>query len=733
MNKLILYIIAGALFLGLTGCKDDFDPNGNLEPSISAHWLSPSKTNFNNYLSSAFSENFSIESLETPWKFSDVPDWISLTPSTGNASASVTLWAQENNNANNSRTAIFYLQSNDPDWNYSRAMSVSQAKALPALSVEETALTFGGNASQQTINVTSNCTWSASCLDSWVALSPDVTSGKLNISVSANLQDTYRSSTIYLSYGSGYSTSLKITQSPAGIISSADTLLYENVASKYDVTIDSEADWSSNVSESWIIVTPDNGKAGKTSVSIEVTPNPSISSRTGYVSFQIGTTERLQIVIQQRGIYIEADKSLTFSSIVESKQLSILSNTSWTVTGKPNWLNLSKETGEGKDVITVTTSDNPNTTSRIGEIVLSQVGLSIECKVKVTQLGKTLSTDVNLLELSDKEGQMTFNLISDAAWTSTHVGDWFTTSPTSGSGNATITVAAEENKTTEERTGTINYAYLDKNTSVNVHQLAKYMTIDNRTFEFDSKGGSHTIELSTNDEWTAEIEHNASWIKLSKSSGSGNTIITLTAEDNASVNTRSTAVVISTKSAQSIRILVSQKPRHLSVSTSSILFFANGGTSEVFAINTDGTYEIKSDAEWFTVNKGEGNTFTVQATKNSSKEMRRGKIAISLTGLKEGSLSLELTVVQAGEGNSSFIINGFTEDSDWNCIGGSLTVTIKGYTSDKNWDENVGATLTVKVIGFSTDNDWNKNDSSSCSVSINTYGADKDWNNPSNS
>ncbi len=733
MKKIILYITTVIVFLYFTGCQDDFDPNGNLEPSLSAHWLRPSQTNFEYYLPSAFSETFSIESFETPWKFSDVADWISLTPLSGNASASVTLNAQANNNADNARTAIFYLQSNDPDWNYSRAMSVSQAKAAPTLSVDETSLSFGGNASQQKANIIANCTWSASCSDSWVTLSPDVASGTLIISVSANPQSTYRSSTIYISYGSGKSTSIRITQSPANITSSVYTLQYENVASKYDVTIESEEDWTSTVSDSWIIVKPDNGKAGKTSVSIEVTPNTSISSRNGYVSIKIGTTERLQIAIQQKGIYIDADEDLIFSSIEESKKLSIRSNTGWIVTSKPNWITLSKETGDGNSEITVTSSENPNTTSRTGEIVLGQVGLTLECRVKVTQLGKTLSTDVTLLEFSDKASQMTFNLVSDAVWTSTQTAQWFTTTPTSGRGNATIMVAAEDNNTTEERTGTINYAYVDKTTYVNVHQLAKYMTIDNQSFEFDSKGGSHTIELSTNEEWTAEIEHNVSWLKLSKSSGSGNAVITLTAEDNASVNTRSTTVIINTKHAQSIRILVSQKPRHLSVSTSSILFFANGGTSETVSIDTDGTYNIKSDASWFTVNEGEGNTFTVYATKNSSDEMRRGKIIISLIDLKEGTLTLELTVSQAGEG-SSFIINGYPEDQNWNYVGGgSLSVTIDGYTSDKNWDESFGGTLNVKVTGFSSDQDWNINDHSNCRVSINAYGADSDWNNVSKS
>ena len=707
MKKTILYISTVLLVLSLFGCKDDFDPNGTLEPSLSAHWLKPSQINFDSNLPSAFSETFTVESFDTPWKFSEVADWITLTPSSGSASSTVTLMAQENNSAENARTAIFFLQSSDPGWTYNRAMSVSQAKAKPALSVDATSLMFGGSSGEQSVNVFSNCAWTASCPESWVTLLPDVVAGKLSISVSGNPQGSYRSGTIYISYDSGKTTSISITQSPVNIISSVYTLQYENVASKYDVVIDSESDWESVVSESWISVNPNSGQAGKTTVSIEVTPNTAVAPRSGYVTIRTGGDERFQIAISQRGLYIESDESLSFTSIEESKKLSIRSNTGWAVISKPGWLTLSKETGEGNGEITVTALDNPNTTSRTGEIVLGQEGLSIKCSVKVTQLGKSLSTDVALLEFSDKASQKTFNLVSDASWFSTQSGQWFTTTPTSGSGDAVITVAVEDNTTTEERTGTINYTYGDKATCVSVYQLAKYMTIDNPSFEFDSKGGRHTIDLSTNDEWTAEIEHNVSWLKLSQSSGLGDASITLTAEDNASVNNRSTTVVINAKNSQSIRILVSQKPRHLSVSTQSILFFADGGTSEVVTIDTDGTFDIKSDASWFTVNKDVGNTFTVYATKNATTEMRHGKISLSLTDLKEGSLSLELTVMQAGEGGS-FIINGYPDDSDWDYVGGgSLSVIIKGYTSDKNWDNSYGGSLTVKVTGYSTDYDWN--------------------------
>ena len=728
-------IIALIYILLFASCEDMYNIFGEeLKPSLSAHYLRPSKTEFGySWSPNAYEEAFTIESFETPWAFSDVADWLTLTPASGNATTTVNLKANANTDADKDRSAIFYLKSNAPDWNYSRAMSISQAKASPTISISNKSVYFGGASEQQKVTISANCKWSASCSDSWISLSADYTSGILTISVSENHLTSYRNSNIYITYSTSKTTSIKVTQSPASITSSDYTLNYENIASKFEIEIESEIAWTSSVSDSWISVSPSNGNAGKTTVTIEVTPNTTISNRTGYVAIKTGSAERLQISIYQKGIYIEATESLTFKSIVESKTLSIQSNTDWVITGKPNWLSVSKEAGTGNDNITVTSTENHNTTSRSGEIIIGQPGLSIECKVSITQIGKTLSTNVSLLEFSDKASQQNFNITSDANWTSSKSVDWFTHNPISGYGDTTVNVAVEENTSTEERIGTINYSFADKTTFVNIHQLAKYMTIDNKSFDFDSKGGSHTIELSTNDEWTAEVEHQSSWLKLSKTSGTGNATITLTVDDNPSVNVRSTAIIIKTKYSQSVKILVSQKPRYLSISSTNILFFANGGNSEVVTIDTYGTYEIMADASWFTINKGIGNTFAVYATKNSSNDLRQGKITITLTDLKEGSLALELTVMQAGEGGS-FILNGFPDDSNWNYIGsGSLLITIKGYTSDQNWDDSFGGSLTVKVSGYSTDSDWNINDSSSGSVSINTYGTDNNWSNSTNS
>lgn len=728
MKTRLLYIGCMLCALILYGCKEDFDPNGNLQPSLSPHYLNISATQFNNSAAS-FSETIKVESMDTPWKFSSIAEWISLTPLSGSSTASVAMNVEENLSAINARTSIFYLESTDPSFDFSRAISVSQAKAASILAVDTEMLTFSGTASQQSLKITANCEWDATCLADWVILEKDLSTSMLKVSVSNNPTDSERTSNISISNGDAKTIVVKVVQSPASISVSEGTLQYENIASKYVVVVDSEMDWTSSASESWIQISPDKGNSGKTEVSIEVAPNTAISERVGYVNIYTASNLRLQIMIVQKGIYIEADPTLVFSSISESKILKIKSNTNWEVLSSPKWLTVSQTSGSGNSDITVTSSDNPNTNQRSGEIEIDHTGLNLKTKVSVIQAGKSLSTDVTLLEFSDKAGEMNFNLFSDAAWTSSISSDWFRANPESGNGNAIINVAVQENTTIDERTGTIIYRYADKSTNVNIHQLAKYLNIDNRAFEFDSKGGVHTIELFTNDDWTVNMEESAPWLSLSQTSGSGNALITLSADDNASVSTRSTVIDINTKNSQSVRIFVTQKARYLTVSTESVTFFAKGGTSEMITVDSNGSFDINGDSSWFTVNKGEGNTFTVIATKNSQTSVRRGKITLSLTDLVEGSYSLEISVIQAGEGES-FIIDGYTEDGDWNYFGNdSLSISIKGYNADNNWDKAFGGLMIVKIAGYDSDKDWNPGDKSDSNFSITDYNPDNDWTN----
>ncbi len=711
------------------GCEDEYISTDKFMPSLEAHYLRCSENDFFFYASKEASEQFNVESMNTSWRFSEVPDWISISPNSGNESSSVCLTVSENI-YESGRSSIFYLQSSLPEWDFSRALSCNQSGASAKLTIDNTSLTFGGGTETQTVKVEANCTWSATSSDSWISLKVDKDNGELKVSVSPNSGKYYRYSTITIEYGKNGKSykNINISQSPADIKSSVTSLEYENVASAYNITVESEADWSAATSASWINISPKSGTSGKTDVTIEVSPNTRVESRTGQVLFYTGSESKLQIDIVQRGLYIETAEEIYFGASEESLTLNINSNTDWQVFSSPNWITLSKTSGSGDDTILITASDNPNSTNRSGEIVLGYQGLDINFTVHVEQRGKSLATLSNLLEFSDKAGSNTFRVISNTNWTSICSDTWFNATPNEGVGDAEVNVSVSENLSSTERTGNIEYKYADASRSVIVSQLAKYLTIDDKTFDFASTGGSHIIDIATNDKWTAEVEHNVSWLRLSSSSGDGDTQLVITAEDNPTINVRSTAVIIKSDYSQDVRILISQQPRTLSINTQKILFFAKGGYSENIQVTTEGKYGITSDATWFTISEGKGNTFRIYAAKNSAEDFREGIVTIYLTDLEDCSLSIDLPVVQAGQGGS-FIIGGFQEDVDWDKINsGELTISVSHYTTDKNWDNTLGGTLKVSTTGYSSDDDWNRNDNANGRATITGYGEDKNWN-----
>jgi hypothetical protein len=162
------------------------------------------------------------------------------------------------------------------------------------------------------------------------------------------------------------------------------------------------------------------------------------------------------------------------------------------------------------------------------------------------------------------------------------------------------------------------------------------------------------------------------------------------------------------------------------------MFFADGGVSEKIVINTDGKYSITSDAGWFTINQSKNNTFTVYAAKNNNNDYREGVVTVALIDLVDCTLSIDLTVVQAGQGGS-FIFEGFEEEKDWNYANsGELSITVSGYKSDANWGDVSSGNLVVNITGFTTEHDWNRNDYTNGRATIVNFGEDKNWNNNNN-
>ncbi len=92
--------------------------------------------------------------------------------------------------------------------------------------------------------------------------------------------------------------------------------------------------------------------------------------------------------------------NLNFKADGGSGDISIASNTLWTVSSSANWLSSSKNSGNGNGTVSVSASANTSSSSRSASIIIAY-GQSQQKTISVTQEGKAAEEDVSLKSCPD--------------------------------------------------------------------------------------------------------------------------------------------------------------------------------------------------------------------------------------------------------------------------------------------------------------------------------------------
>lgn len=720
MKKKLLYSFM-ALFL-FVGCTEKYNEQKGLYPTLTPRYLAVSKTNVD-FPAEKGSENIKVSSLHTPWKIENAIEWITLSKTSGEADAYVNVGVSENTKAEEVRLGIFYLKANVEDLQFETPVSVTQAGAVPSISLSTSSIEFSGAGSSQTVEIEANCEYKISTTETW--LTAVSTGNVLSISVLPNETRNYRNGVVSVSYlgNNPVTKTVSVRQAPAAISASTETLEVDNGAVEVEITITSECNWTANSSDGWIEVSPSAGNAGTSIINVLIAPNPSINERFGYVLIYIGDNECIKIPVLQKGIFLEVEKDrLDFVAGEGTQKLPVSSNTFWTVVSCPDWITVDPANGSGSMEISVTATENPNTTTRQGKFYIIQEGLSLSCEVDVWQNGKTFEVASNVLYFNDKASAQSLYVESDGTWNVETHSNWISVSPVHATGCDSLKVSVTDNIEYNERQGTVDIKLGDKITTIDVVQQGKYFTVE--TLTFPSKGGSLAISVSSNDEWTANVENETPWLELSHTGGVGYVNLIATAADNPSVNGRTATILIETAH-KGTRIMVSQNARYLTADTREVLFYYEGGTSRPITISTDGAYKITTSDTWLSVREND-NQLTVTATLNGG-FTRTGMIMIELTDLEEGSYTLTIPVKQLNYGGS-FLRYDYDDDENYDENNTSdCSLTIIGYGNDHNFDNPLPSDVSLRITGYKSDNDWNSSNASSAPVTVTGYPSDRSY------
>jgi formylglycine-generating enzyme required for sulfatase activity len=140
------------------------------------------------------------------------------------------------------------------------------------------------------------------------------------------------------------------------------------------------------------------------------------------------------------------------------------------------------------------------------------------------------------------------------------------------------------------------------------------------------------IDIDSDLEWT--VSSNVSWLKPFSTRGQGSSSLSVSLDDNASVNQRTGTLTFKT-SAVTKTVSFTQPGRTLSVSMSNVYFNSNGGTSDLIGITTDGQYKITASESWIEFSQS-GNQLIIAASKTEAN--RNGTVTVALTNLLNGNV-----------------------------------------------------------------------------------------------
>jgi len=362
--------------------------------------------------------------------------------------------------------------------------------------------------------------------------------------------------------------------------------------------------------------------------------NPNVVYRNFKLFNSGGTSSYLSVSPDSRNV----------SSSSGNTSFSVSSNISWSVSDDADWLSVSPTSGSNDGTLAANYQENTSSSSRTGTITVSGGGLTDI--VTVTQDGKTssgyLNVSPNSRTVNSSAGNTTFNISSDISWTVTDDADWLSTTPTSGSGDATLTASFYENSTMNQRTATISVIGGGITRTVTVVQEAQvtspFLTVTPTNQNVSVNSGSITFNIESNVNW--EVRDDADWLSKTPKNGNGNATLTVNYENNKlAVNRVATITITGGGITRTVTVTQEAAKAYLNISPAIRNVPANADTTS-FTISSNVNWNLTTDenSDWLTLLKENGSgdfVFEVIFSKNNSVDSRTGTITLTGNGITE--------------------------------------------------------------------------------------------------
>ncbi|HBH81546.1 MAG TPA: hypothetical protein DDY39_17100 [Nitrospira sp.] len=224
------------------------------------------------------------------------------------------------------------------------------------------------------------------------------------------------------------------------------------------------------------------------------------------------------------------------------------------------------------------------------------------------------------------------------SWTASDNAGWLAVSPTSGTGNGTVTITPILGSLgVGTHTGTITLSAPGAQpvaipVTFSVTPAPTSITLSPSSLTYTGvSGGSNpanqSVNVTANGNWTASV--NAAWLKLNTTSGSGNGTI-IASVDLGNVSTQINTATISVTAGNTTRtigVTLTLSPGSLTLSSDSLAFTATQGlanpASKAIAVQASGSWTATKTAAWLSLSQTSGAASgTITANVDTSKAIQ---------------------------------------------------------------------------------------------------------------
>jgi hypothetical protein len=477
--------------------------------------------------------------------------------------------------------------------------------------------------------------------------------------------------------------------------------------SKVSFSVNTLKNWTVTSDQSWLSLNTTTG-TGNSTLIVTAAANPRAEKRSAILTVTDSGSNPQLVTVTQDGatpVLTTSQSSTTIGALSGStNSLNISSNLNWTAGSNQSWLTLSSSTGSGNATLNLTAASNPTIGTRTAIITLTGTGITAQTVTVIQDAGAAiLTTSVNNLTIAAAlNSTKTISVYSNVNWTATSDQTWLKVSPASATNSTstltTVAFTAQENPTTNTRTANVTISgagAISQIVTITQNGQVPAMVVSSNSLSIGAYANStQTLTIASNINWTASC--NQDWLSLSNYTGSNNSTITLTAQNNPTVANRTATITISGNSVQTQTIIVTQTEGAAVLAVSTSFITINDQNPQIsFDVVSNTSWVVSSNQTWLLTNiiTGTGNSkISFNAEKNNTSAARAASIIVSGTGFTPQAITVIQDVTSGFSNIQDNLINLYPNPVMNDLFVNNLTTNTKIFVYDLN-----GVLMTTKM------------------------------------